>query len=559
MKNKNVIIIAMDQPLDSDAHLKGKMANAERRAARQSSRFPDLDLPGIQKEVHRNLSNLALQLGGRSMGLLDLMNYLKNGRRFPHLTRSKAADYYLFANGFTLNGVYLYQHLKKAGYDPRVVQNYSLVRLPDILKEKPLAVCISSTFLYLDDIKKMAAEIKAVDPAIPVIVGGILVKKVLDAGENLAPQTRKWLAGFHGKVDAFVVETHGEQSLVTLLNTLLEEKDPGLCPNLALFDEKGRMFFTPRKQEDIHMDGTAIFWDSIPRQYLRNTLSVVTSRGCHYRCRFCTYHHWFPKVQYKSLEVLKDELRRIQNLGFVRHVRFSDDNFTAKRSRLKAVLEMMIQERFDFTWSSYARANALTPDLVRLMKASGCDLLVMGIESGSPAILKNMDKRLDPGQALDALRMLKNHDIDSQAAFIVGYPGETEKTFHETIDFINQSGLKYFHPYLFYFSKNMLVDRERETFNLNGLGLAWKHHTMDSVEASYLMSQMIRLIDQGFTDGQQNTWETYKLLRGEGYSREEIHRLHKLKRRLQLTVQAADRERLNHTANILKDLESIIK
>ena len=543
MKNRKVIIIAMDQPLDSDTHFRGKMANAEKRATRQASRFPDLDLPGLQKGVHENLKKLSLFFKGRYMGLLDLMNVLKNNRRIPQITPENASQYDLFANEFTLNGVYLYQVLRGSGYDPIVVQNYALVRLSELLSEKPLAVCISSTFLYLDDIREIARQIKEVDPNIPVIVGGILAKKILHRGDELAPQTRRWLGGFSGKVDAFIIETHGEETLKHVLGALGQVEDPGNVHNLGLFDREGKIFFTARQEEKINMDGTAIDWEKLPLDYLRKTLSVTTSRGCYYRCRFCTYHHWFPKVIYKSLEVLKEELRSLQRLGFVKHVRFADDNFTAKRDRLKAVLEMMIRENFDFAWSSYARASALTPDLVKLMKASKCDLLVMGIESGSSAILKNMDKKLDPGQALRAIKMLKDCGIDSQGAFVIGYPGETGETFQETIDLINQSGLNYYHPYLFYTSKDMLVNEDREKFRLTGLGLAWRHRTMDSLKASHLMSRMISLIEGGYTDGQQNTWETFKILRGEGYTRKEIRELHGLKRELQLELERSGEDK----------------
>jgi len=536
--NRKVVIIAMDQPLDSDAHLRGKMAVAEKRASRQSPRFPDLDLPGIQTRVHQNLLGLALSMNGRTLGLLDLLNFIKDGRRFPHLSVESAPGYHLFANEITLNGIYLYHHLLKHGYDPIVVQNYSLASPREIVREKPLAVCISSTFLYLDHIREIASRIKELAPAVPVIVGGILVKKILNRGPDLAPQTLRWLLGFKGKVDAFVVESHGEESLVHLLDALRAGEDLAGLPNLAVFDGGGRLLFTPRITENGSMDGTAIPWDEIPRAYLRNTISVTTSRGCYYRCRFCTYHRWFPQVNYKSLDILKDELRRVKRLGFVRHVRFADDNFTAKRDRLKAVLEMMIREDLGFTWSSYARASALTPDVVELMKSSGCDLLVMGIESGSPAILKNMDKRLRPEQAMKAVRLLRDQGIDSQGAFVIGYPGETAETFQETVDFINESGLNYYHPYLFYYSREMLVHEERERFGLRGLGLAWRHRTMDSVEASERMSRLISLIPKGFTDGQQNTWETYKILRGEGYSREEIYELHRLKRELLMAISA---------------------
>ncbi|MBW1799466.1 MAG: radical SAM protein, partial [Deltaproteobacteria bacterium] len=549
-----------DQPLDSDAQLRGKMANVEKRAQRQSPRFPGLDLDHIQKAVDRNLLKLPLFFEGRYMGLPDLLNYLKNHRRFPSVTPDNASNHYLFANGFTLNGIYFYQFLRHHGYDPVIVQNYSLENLHDILNEKPLAVCISSTFLYLDDIRDMAEEIKAVDHTIPVIVGGILVKKIMHAGNNLAPQTLNWLNSFSGLVDAFVIETHGEDTLISLLEAWQNGGDLTEVPNLGIFDDEGRIIFTLRQEETVNLDRMAIAWDDIPRRYLRNTLSVISSQGCHYRCRFCTYHRWFPKVHYKSLEVLKDELRRIHALGFVTHVRFADDNFTANRKRLEAVLEMMIHEKFDFTWSAFARANTITPELVRLMKASGCEFLNMGIESGSRDVLNMMDKKLDPVQAVEAVRMLRENGIHTLGGFIIGYPGETRETFNETVDLINRSGLHYYHPYLFYYSKSMLVHREADQFGIEGVGWTWRHRTMDAVEASELMTGMIRQCEHAFTDGQQKTWETFKLLKGEGYPAGEILELHRLKRALQLALEnsSAGSHPSPEVDSILDRMEGII-
>jgi radical SAM superfamily enzyme YgiQ (UPF0313 family) len=195
------------------------------------------------------------------------------------------------------------------------------------------------------------------------------------------------------------------------------------------------------------------------------------------------------------------------------------------------------------------------------MKLSGCDLLVMGIESGNQTILNNMDKKITTKQAMDAIRALEEYGIDSQSSFIVGYPGETSETFYETIDLIVNSGLKYWQAYLFYYAKDMLVHKDREKFGIEGLGRAWRHNTMDSVNASYLISQMVPMIENSFTDGQQNAWETYKLLRGEGYSRDEIFQLHKLKREIHVAVQGLKPESKNVTGaeSLLDKLETLIK
>ncbi len=536
MKRPKIIIIAQNHPLDNDAHLRQKMASAQDRAQRQSSRFPALDLEGIRREVHRNILKSVLILDGRYMDLLDLMNFIKSGRRLPHLTPANVTQYYSLANSVTLNGIYLYQYLTEHGFDPIIVQNYSTANLVDLLEEDPLAVCISSNFIYMDDIRDMALEVKALAPQVAVIAGGMLVKKALNAGQELSIQSLRFFSTFFGKIDAFVVEAQGEETLVKLLRALTQGEDVGRVPNLGLFDRQGQVVFTPRQKEDTNMDGTAISWNRVPKGYLRKILPVSSSRGCFYRCRFCTYHWLFPEIRYKSIDVLRRELRSINRLGFVRHIRFTDDNFTASRGRLKAVLEMMCDEQFDFTWSSYARASSFDPDLVRLMKRAGCEFVDLGLESGSQTILDNMDKRLRREQSLGAIKLLNEHGIYGRGSFVIGYPGETRQTFSETIDFIKESGLPYYHPFLFYYTANTLVYQMREKFGMRGLGLAWIHDSMDSVEASELISQMGAMIDSSFTDGQSYVEEIYKLLRGEGYRPDEILALFRLKRELQLAI-----------------------
>ncbi len=538
--SNRVVFIAMDHPLDEDAHLRERMAGAERRAERQAGRYPGLDLPSLQRGVHRILRSMLLEVDGRFMDLLDLMNYVRNGRRPVRLTPENVHSYDSLATSVTLNGIYMYQFLRAEGFEPHIVQNYSLADLSAILDETPLAVCISSNFVFMEDIKRMAREIKACDPNIPVIAGGMLVKKVLEEGDGLSPEALGYLETFSGLVDAFVVEAQGEQTLVHALRALKSENGLEGVPNLGVFHGAGHIRFSERRAETLDMDATAVAWDEIPGSILRSTLPVTTSRGCAYRCRFCTYHWLFPRVSFKSLEVLRDELMRIARLGFVRHIRFTDDNFTANRKRLVSVLEMMIREGFPFTWSSFARAGALDPELVALMREAGCEFVDMGIESGSQSILDNMDKRLERDQSLAAVRMLNEHGIIGRGSFIVGYPGETRKTFMETVDLIRESRLPYYHPYLFYYSRNTLIHREREAYGLEGLGLAWRHHTMDSVEASALVARMPGLIEPGLTDGQTYIEEIYKLLRGKGYARETIQELFRLKREMMIAPTMTD-------------------
>lgn len=561
MRRPKVLFIAQNQPLSIHDHLLKRMASAEERAQRQAHRFPHMDLPALQKEVHRQILNAQFSLSGRYMDLLDLMNAaLHDGRPFHPTPEDDVSRFYSLADTVTLNGVYFHQVLSDAGYTPIIVQNYATADLKGLLEERPLAVCISSNFLFMEDILEMASEIRRLSPQTAIIAGGMLVKKALHRGAGLSAGTLGHFSTFAGKLDAFVIESRGEHTLLKVLGALEHKLPLETLPNLACFDGHGSLVFTSRSQEALPMDETAIRWKDLPRGLLRNTLPVTSSRGCAYRCRFCTYHWLFPRVETKSLEVLRDELRQIRDLGFVRHVRFTDDNFTANRQRLEAVLRMLTDERFNFRWSSFARASALTPDLVRAMGASGCEFVDLGLESGSQEILDRMDKRLEVRHAAAAIGWLSAEGIQARGSFIVGYPGETRETFEETLAFIEASGLPYYHPYLFYYTGNTLVHAEKEALGLHGLGLAWRHRTMDAAQAAELLGSMEERLPQSYTDGYSYVEEIYKFLRGRGYGPEAIRELFRQKRALHRVLAAAGRDRpdLPEAREILDRIRAVI-
>ena len=156
MKNSKVIIIANHRPLDNDQRIRERMAAAQSRADRIASRFSDLDLPSIQRGVNENMKKLYLTMDGRYMDLFDLMNFLKNQHKPLPLSSDNVTEHYSLSNNITLNGIYLYQYLLEHGYDPILIHNFAISNFEETLKEKPLAVCISSNFIFLDDIKHMA-------------------------------------------------------------------------------------------------------------------------------------------------------------------------------------------------------------------------------------------------------------------------------------------------------------------------------------------------------------------------------------------------------------------
>ncbi len=91
----------------------------------------------------------------------------------------------------------------------------------------------------------------------------------------------------------------------------------------------------------------------------------------------------------------------------------------------------------------------------------------MGIGSGSQIILDNVDTRLNLDRAKDAIRSLTDQVLYCEGGVVVGYPGETAKTFSETVDLKSSTGLPYYHPSLSYYSKSsytMRVKKRQKAF-----------------------------------------------------------------------------------------------
>ena len=133
------------------------------------------------------------------------------------------------------------------------------------------------------------------------------------------------------------------------------------------------------------------------------------------------------------------------------------------------------------------------------MQASGCRECALGIESGDPLILRNMNKRLDPERALRTVELLDAHGINTQCTFVVGFPGESAATVERTAAFISSfpSGEKagaIHRYYLFRFQvlplSPVATPEKREEHGLTGVGEHWSHSTMNADEAKEAVREL---------------------------------------------------------------------
>jgi len=128
-------------------------------------------------------------------------------------------------------------------------------------------------------------------------------------------------------------------------------------------------------------------------------------------------------------------LRAKEMFPQVREFFFDDDTFTADYRRAEEIAEGL--KGHNITWSCSTRVN-VPESTLKILKEGGLRLLMVGIESGSDEILKNVRKGITTEQCRAFMKACKKLEIATHATFMVGLPGETRETIRKTIQFAKE-------------------------------------------------------------------------------------------------------------------------
>lgn len=160
---------------------------------------------------------------------------------------------------------------------------------------------------------------------------------------------------------------------------------------------------------------------------------VEAGRGCHFACEFCAIQSYFASTQTRrpAEEVIEEVKRMKKPLYF-----FVDDNITSNLDEAKELYRRLIPLKI--RWVSQASINVAHDDeLLKLLKASGCQGLLIGFESLDPDNLKRMHKSFNTmkGGYEVALENLRRHGMRLYVTFILGYDGDSQRSLQEVMAF----------------------------------------------------------------------------------------------------------------------------
>ena len=244
--------------------------------------------------------------------------------------------------------------------------------------------------------------------------------------------------------DLFVVGD-GEQTLAEAI--LLHQKTGRFEPIPGLIIRKGNRFseLTPRPPI-LDLDSVPFpTWEEFALdqyRYLENDpkLPFLFSRGCVGNCSFCSDPMFSGQYRTRSAAHAVAEMKHhIEQVG-IHHFVFNDLLCNGNPEALEALCDRITQEKLAVRWRSYAvMSSKLTPNLLQKMRRAGCYALEFGMESGSDHVLKLMHKRFNAKIAEQTLRDCTHVGIQACINIVVGFPGEMQEDFQETLDFISRN------------------------------------------------------------------------------------------------------------------------
>lgn len=164
----------------------------------------------------------------------------------------------------------------------------------------------------------------------------------------------------------------------------------------------------------------------------RQSISIISSRGCPYKCAFCN-SLVFKRgdLRFRSSENVAREISFLQEKYGINNFRFNDDLFTYSPERTKEITRIL--KPLNIHYRIFSRSGTITEETAEMLYQSGCRHVAIGVESMSQKMLDVMYKKITIKNNFETIKFAKKAGLKVRIYLIVGFPGETEDTFEESL------------------------------------------------------------------------------------------------------------------------------
>jgi anaerobic magnesium-protoporphyrin IX monomethyl ester cyclase len=325
---------------------------------------------------------------------------------------------------------YLAAALEREGVDVQIFDLLVAQYSPQALKRRlgeyqPHVVAATCSTLNYSIASRILRVCKNFDSNLVTLIGGPHVSFTANQVVEDAP----WID--------VVVRGEGEHTLVDLVNSLAYGRDLAQVSGIA-FRRNGEVVVTSARPLIKELDRLPLparhLLPLSKYRALKAPCTMITSRGCPFGCIFCSAPKMFGRgVRFRNPQAVVDEIEMLNREFGFEQINIVDDTFTVKERHVESICEGLIDRGLNVKWSAYSRVDTVTPHTLRLMKQAGCTWVCYGLESGAQKILDRIKKGITVAQAREAVKMAKEAGIDVMVSFILGLPGENERTAQQSV------------------------------------------------------------------------------------------------------------------------------
>ena len=304
-------------------------------------------------------------------------------------------------------------------------------RLDTVLREfEPEMVAVTALTPEVYAARDILQRVKSFSPEIFTVVGG--------HHATLLPQDF-----FVPQVDVVAIGD-AERMFGDLVAAVADQRGLEAVPDVVWQDSGGSFVRNPRSEGRVDLGRLPLPRRDLTEQYRdeyfflfdKPDTSVATSRGCPFRCNFCSVHEFHRgSVSQMPPERVLAELATIRT----EHITFVDDNFLVNCRRENAIADLIRSQGTRKRYSMECRTDSIArhPELIEKWVDIGLYAVLLGLEGGSDTMLRSVNKSCNIDTNNEAIRILQNHGVIIWGAFLVD-PDWTEDDFKRLGDYVRE-------------------------------------------------------------------------------------------------------------------------
>jgi radical SAM superfamily enzyme YgiQ (UPF0313 family) len=281
--------------------------------------------------------------------------------------------------------------------------------------------------MLLDKVREVIAACRAHSTA-PIVIGG--------PGYSIFPvETLAFLDADIG------VWGEGEEVFPALLDRLERGEDPRGLPGVLMRGDP-----MPAERASVSQLDSVPLWDDALSAPLSPGepglwIPLQSRRGCPNGCSYCsTERIQGRQIRARATSLVVDRVAHLAGEGF-RHIYFVDNSFNIPRAYAMQLCRELSAAKTGAEWRCILYPQHVDEDLIGAMATAGCKEVALGFESGSPRVLKEMNKHYSPEEVQHTSDLLRTYGIRRFGFLLLGGPGEDRESVEESLAFATALGL----------------------------------------------------------------------------------------------------------------------